>query len=104
MVSPGPFGSFVRTVMVGPMEGIDDLGDVPALQGRWETVARALLVVVVGASGRSPLIWRFPDGSGAGRSVAVVRRVGGQPLCREFVGRCLARGVAGDRGEELLPA
>ena len=64
------------------MDGIDDLGDVPAFQGRWETVARALLVVVVGASGRGPLIWRVSGQSCAGRAVVAVRRVGGQPLCR----------------------
>jgi hypothetical protein len=43
-------------------------------------------------------------GSGAGRSIAAVWRVGGQPVCREGVGRRHARAVAGDSGEELLPA
>jgi hypothetical protein len=92
MVSPGPFGSFVRTVMVWPMDGIDDLGDVPALQGRWETVARALLllVVVVGASGRGPLIWRVSGRvmggqirrcGPAGRRTAAVPPVRRPPSC-----------------------
>jgi len=36
--------------MVWRMDGIGDLGEVQARQGRWETVARALLVVVVGTS------------------------------------------------------
>ena len=40
----------------------------------------------------------------ASRSIAAVWRVSGQPLCHEYVGRRLARGVAGDSGEELLPA
>src|SRR5258708_31063870 len=46
----------------------------------------------------------FPDRSCGSRSVAAVWRVGGQPLCRECVGRRLARAVAGDSGEEVLPA
>jgi hypothetical protein len=36
--------------------------------------------------------------------VAAPGRVGGQPLGRECVGRRLAGAVAGDSGEELLPA
>src|SRR5690348_8507304 len=39
-----------------------------------------------------------------GQAIAVVWRVGGQPLCRECVGRCLAHAVPGDSGKELFPA
>src|SRR5262249_42419203 len=46
----------------------------------------------------------FPGRSRRGRSVVAVWCVGGQPLCRERVRRRLAPAVAGDGGEELLPA
>jgi hypothetical protein len=106
----GPAGEDVRKEHSVPLHGrVGSCWWLPvARSGRAGRVPRSVsrtslsgLVALRAAAGGSGGV---PGRSWARGSVAAVRRVGGQPLCREFVGGGLARGVARDGGEELFPA